>query len=233
MANELHRPKTPVDPQSLTFRSSHIRDMNQKIVARYFPLAVLAVLTSWRFLDVWIALYVKEMLESNFLLQTSTSNIPDVLFMLVCIGSGLLWGRYLILRRKGIINEQSPFCQIAGTAVLFAFFLKWPLKLLFGRTNTRVWLVNQVSDDFHWFHGGGDYSSFPSGHMMVFAAFFAALWHFYPRYRSISAGLLLVLAFALVTTDYHYLSDVIAGAYLGLITTFLTKVCFEKMWRCR
>jgi membrane-associated phospholipid phosphatase len=195
-----------------------------------FPLTVLVVLTSWRFLDAWIALYAKKMLESNLLFQTSTSNIPDVLFMLVCIGSGLVWGRYLILRRQGITNELSRFCQIAGTAVPLAFFLKWPFKFVFGRTNTRVWIVNQVNDDFHWFNGGGDYSSFPSGHMMVFAAFFFALGNFYPRYRLISVGLLLILASALVTTDYHYLSDVIAGAYLGLITTVLTKSCFEKTW---
>ena len=200
-------------------------------MAWYFPLTVLGVLASWRFLDARIALYAKEMLESNFLFQTSTSNIPDVLFMLVCIGSALSWGRYLILRRQGITNELSRFCQVAGTAVPLAFFLKWPFKFVFGRTNTRVWIVNQVNDDFHWFNGGGDYSSFPSGHMMVFAAFFFALWYFYPRYRLISIGLLLILASALVTTDYHYLSDVIAGAYLGLITTFLTKICFEKRWR--
>ncbi len=204
--------------------------MNNNIFLRYFPLALLAVLASWRFLDAWIALHARDILGSNVLLQTSTSNIPDVLFLLVCMCSGLLWGRYFILRRQGIINKQSLFCQTAGTAVPLAFILKWPFKYVFGRTNTRIWIVNQVSDDFHWFNGGGDFSSFPSGHMMVFTAFFAALWHFYPRYRLISAGLLLVLASALITTNYHYLSDVIAGAYLGLITTFLTKVCFEKKW---
>jgi membrane-associated phospholipid phosphatase len=205
--------------------------VNQKILAWSFPVTVLVVLISWRFLDAWIALHAREMLKSNFLFQTSTLNIPDVLFMLVCIGSVLVWGRYLVLRRQGITNEQSRFCQIAGTAVPLAFFLKWLFKFIFGRTNTRVWIVNQVNDDFHWFNGGGDYSSFPSGHMMVFTAFFFALWPFYPRYRLISVVLMLILAAALVTTDYHYLSDVIAGAYLGMITTFLTKVCFEKTWR--
>lgn len=215
-------------PATLTLRSKRIRNMSRKTMIRYFLFTVLAVLTSWRFFDAWIALHAKEMIESNFLLRTSTSNIPDVLFMLVCIGSGILWYRYFILRRKGIVSEQSKFCQLAGTAVLLAFFLKWPCKFVFGRTNTRLWIVNRASGDFHWFNGGGDYSSFPSGHMMVFTAFFAALWSFYPRYRSISVGFLLILAFALVTTDYHFLSDVIAGAYLGMITTHLTRVCIEK-----
>lgn len=64
--------------------------------------------------------------------------------------------------------------------------------------------------------------------MTVFSAFFAAIWFFYPRYRSISIGLGLVLAVALVATDYHFLSDVIAGAYLGLIATCLSRICFEE-----
>jgi len=47
-------------------------------VARCFLLSVLAVLTSWRVLDARIALYAKEMLESNFLLIASTSKWTDV-----------------------------------------------------------------------------------------------------------------------------------------------------------
>jgi membrane-associated phospholipid phosphatase len=64
--------------------------------------------------------------------------------------------------------------------------------------------------------------------MTFFAAFSAAVWVFYPRYRTISIGLMLVLALALVITDYHFLSDVIAGAYLGWVTTCLTVICFCK-----
>jgi len=206
--------------------------MNPKIVACCFPIVVLAVLASWRFLDAWLALGVMDLLHSSDLLQTSISNIPDVLFLLVCVGSALLWGNYFFLRQRGIINDQSRFSQLAGSAVPLAYFLKWLCKIVFGRTNTRIWLENQVSDDFHWFQGGGDYSSFPSGHMAVFAAFFAAVSLFYPRYRTISTGLLLVLAVALIATDYHFLSDVIAGAYLGLIATCLTGICFDKIW-CR
>ena len=199
-----------------------------KIVTWCFPLVVLAVLISWRFLDAWTAMGVMELLKSSDLLRTSTSDIPDILFLLVCIGSVLLWGNYLILRHRGIINEQSQFSQLAGSAVPLSYSLKWFLKYVFGRANTRFWLAHPASDDFHWFHGGGDYSSFPSGHMAVFVAFFAAICFFYPRYLTISIGLLLLLAVALVATDYHFLSDVIAGAYLGLFTTCLTGICFKK-----
>lgn len=202
--------------------------MNLKTMAWCFPLAALAVVVSRRFLDTWVALRVMELITPSTILRTNTSDIPDILFLLVCIVSVLLWSNHLYLKRRGIFNENAGFCRLAGSAVPLAYFLKWIFKYVFGRINTRVWLVNQASDDFHWFQGGGDYSSFPSGHMTVFSAFFAAVWLFYPRYRAISLGLLLILAIALVATDYHFLSDVIAGAYLGLIATYLTRVYFDK-----
>jgi membrane-associated phospholipid phosphatase len=206
-----------------------MHNMKLKIGMWHFPLVIFAVLVSWRFLDARIALGVMELIQSSALLQTGTSDIPDFLFLLVCIISALLWGAYFILRHQGIITEQARFCQIAGSSVPLAFFLKWPCKIIFGRINTRHWLASPASDDFHWFHGGGDYSSFPSGHMAVFTAFFAAVWLYFPRFRVISIGLLLVLGMALIATNYHFLSDVIAGAYLGLITTSLTRVCFMKL----
>lgn len=204
--------------------------MNPKIIAWSFPPVILSVLVSVRFIDAWLALVAGELLKSNGLLLNSTSDIPDVLFLIVCIGSGLLWSNYLILRRRGIDNELSRFSLLAGSALPLAYFLKCIFKYVFGRTNTRFWLENRVCDDFHWFHGGGNYGGFPSGHMTVFSAFFAAVWIFYPRYRSISIGILLVLAIALVATDYHFLSDVIAGAYLGLVVTWLTRLYYEKKW---
>ena len=202
--------------------------MNLKTAAWCLPLVVLASMFSMRFLDGWIALGVMELLKSSVLLKKSTSDIPDILFLLVCTGSGLLLGRYLILRHSWVINRNLHFSLLAGIAIICAYVLKWVFKLVFGRINTRVWLESRVSDGFHWFQGGGDYSGFPSGHMTVLTAFFAAVWLFYPRYRSISIGLTLVLAVALIVTDYHFLSDVIAGAYLGLIATCLTRACIEK-----
>jgi membrane-associated phospholipid phosphatase len=205
--------------------------LNLKTVAGFFPVVILAVLVSVHFFDGWIALQAQELLKSGVFLEENTADIPDVLFLLSWSGSCLLLGNYFILQRKGISNENTRFFLLAGYAIPCAYFLKWIFKLVFGRTNTRVWLENRVNDGFHWFHGGGDYSGFPSGHMAVFTAFFAAIWLFYPRCRSLSISLSLVLAVALIATDYHFLSDVVAGAYLGLIATCITKVCIERITR--
>lgn len=169
------------------------------------------------------------LLQSSSFLQDTTSDIPDVLFLLVCAGTGLLLGNYFILKKRGIINENTRFSRLAGYAIPFAYFIKWIFKLVFGRTGTRAWLENRASDGFHWFHSGSDYSGFPSGHMTVFTALFSAVWLFYPRYRSACIGLSLGLAAAMIITDYHFLSDVIAGAYLGLLATSITRACNKEI----
>jgi len=203
--------------------------MNPKIIAWCLPSVVLTVMACVRFIDAPLALGVMEILKSNDLLFKSASEIPDALFLLTLSGCALLWTCHLVLRRRGIDNGLSRFSRLAGSILPLAYVSKWFFKYVFGRPGTRFWLENRGSDTFHWFHGGGEYGGFPSGHMTVFTAFFAAVWVYCPRCRPISAGALLVLAAALVATDHHFLSDVIAGAYLGLSVTCLTWVCFRKL----
>lgn len=45
---------------------------------------------------------------------------------------------------------------------------------------------------------------------------------YFPRLRLVCAGLLFILALALIMTQYHFFSDIVAGVYLGLIVDLLT-----------
>jgi membrane-associated phospholipid phosphatase len=109
------------------------------------------------------------------------------------------------------------FFHLIMYTVPASYIVKSALKYIFGRTTTREWLHKPELYGFHWFQGVGSYAGFPSGHMAVFTAFSASLWRFYPRYRVIYVMMLLSLAVALIATNYHFLSDVIVGAYLGVI----------------
>jgi membrane-associated phospholipid phosphatase len=193
----------------------------------WFPFVACAVMFSKYYIDDWTALHFMEVLKASKHLNKGTSDIPDLLTIDVIVICSFFWGRYAVLWWRRAPNEQMQSCRVAGTAVPLAYFLKWPFKFAFGRLNTRIWLASHVNDQFHWFQRGKHYDSFPSGHMLVFAALFTALWLFYPRYRPISAGLALILAASLVATGYHFVSDVIAGTYLGLLITILTAFCFE------
>ena len=180
--------------------------------------AILGTLLGIWYLDERIALGIMQLLRSNNALRLATAKIPDTLLLLVCFGSAFMWLIYIYLTRKNGNKEMQRFLQLAATAVPAAYISKAYLQYAFGRTNTRFWLNNDVVLQFSWFHGAG-VGGFPSGHMAVFTAFGAAIWFIYPRFRNYTALGLLLLAAALMATNYHFLSDVIAGAYLGLMVT--------------
>lgn len=185
-------------------------------------LAGLLIGCSYFFLDRAIALYVKKALISTARFSFFSMEIPDILFPLVCAIAGIAWAAFYYHALKGNYNKHAWFFLLIACAVPLAFFLKSALKLAIGRINTRFWLYHPHAREFHWFHGVGHYSGFPSGHMAVFSVLGIALWKFYPRCRPLYGGFLSVLALALIATDYHFLSDIIAGAYLGLLVYHFT-----------
>lgn len=180
------------------------------------------------FLDREIALGVMRLITLSPLIQRTTARIPDLLLLLVSSGTVVMWTAYYYLVKRGVHNQQTRFLRLAATALPAAYVLKSLLQFAFGRINTRVWLLVAGPLDFRMFQGTGDRGGFPSGHMTVFTAFFAAVWCCYPRYRLLSASLTLTLGAALIGTDYHFFSDVIAGFYAGLLVTAVTCRFMEK-----
>lgn len=180
-------------------------------------LTALIVALGYFFLDIWIARVVLELFPRSLLFSPHVSNIPDLLFVITSTVTVAGWAGHLYFTWKGIHNNTSRFFQLIGYTVPTSFILKSVLKYLVGRTNTRVWLLNPSLYDLHWFHGGGQHGSFPSGHMAVFTALMLGASRHYPRFHIVFLGSLFLLAVALIVTEYHFLSDVVAGGYLGYI----------------
>ncbi len=194
------------------------------MIISFILTAVITILSIW-FYDKLLAMYISKLLFTNSTWSKYTADIPDILFLTVCITTALAYVIYRNRSRKGIYNKETKFFHLIMYAVPAAYAVKSLLKYVFGRTNTREWLLKPELNGFHWFQGGGEYAGFPSGHMAVFTALAASLWRFYPRYRVIYAIFMLTLAVALIATNYHFLSDVIAGAYLGAVI----EICTNKV----
>jgi membrane-associated phospholipid phosphatase len=180
------------------------------------------------FLDGGIALVVLELLKSSHLLLWTTINIPELLPLVACFCTAATWTVYFFLVKRGVANQHTRFLRLAAIAVPAAYILKSFLQFAFGRIKTRAWLLVSGPIDFRMFQGTGKRGGFPSGHMTVFTALFAAVWFCYPRYRPLSAFFLVTLGMALIATDYHFFSDVIAGAYAGLLVTVVGRRYLEK-----
>lgn len=169
-----------------------------------------------RLLDLPLAAWIAEHLRA-YELYAKTSNLPDLLLLTVVIITSLSWIVHFCTVRRTTHDQLTLFCRVTGTVLPLSFGLKTVLKWLFGRTETRAWVSDPSLYAFHWFAGAEGFEGFPSGHMLVLTPLFLALWHFYPRYRLYYGVAWLCLGAALITTDYHFLSDVLAGAYIGAV----------------
>jgi membrane-associated phospholipid phosphatase len=97
-----------------------------------------------------------------------------------------------------------------------------PLKILFGRTwpvFSHPSLIRDGAFGFNFFHRGESFASFPSGHTAAVCAILGILWVTYPRYRPYYFGVVALLSLGLILGDFHFVSDVIAGAFLGAIVS--------------
>lgn len=181
-------------------------------------LAVLAIAASIYFIDKEVASGIWRFTSSHPVLHKRFENIPNTLPKLVVIATTVMWlTYYFVVRRKEQYNLQK-FLQLAATSAPVAYLIKIFLQNAFGRTNVRLWLRSGAPVEFRWFspiEGGG----FPSGHTIVFAAFFTAVWLYYPRYRWLVVAALIALAMALLFTSYHFVSDIIAGTLCGVLIT--------------
>ncbi len=109
----------------------------------------------------------------------------------------------------------------AGLATLLALLAVMLLKYACGRYWPETWYHNNPSwigtHDFGFlpFHGGAGYASFPSGHTARITAPFAVLWHRLPDWRMLWWLPTTLVAAGLLGADFHFVSDCIAGAWLG------------------
>jgi len=182
-----------------------------------FLLTASLVVISYAFLYERIALWIHRLLRSHGLLFLYTSRIPSLLLPVVLVLSAVMWVLYLRGVRRGERDGHSTFFLLTGTALPATFAVKLALKHVFGRMGPRAWLGSAAEPSFHWFHGGGNLSGFPSGHMAVFTALAAACWLFFPKARPACVAGIAILGVSLIATGEHFLSDVIAGGYVGWV----------------
>ena len=88
------------------------------------------------------------------------------------------------------------------------------LKLFFGVPNPTA-VLHGTHHAFS-FLSGSPHSSFPSGHMVLAGAFAGVFMRLYRTSIWPLAALLLIAAALLITGDWHFVSDVIAGTFVGV-----------------
>lgn len=142
---------------------------------------------------------------------------------------------YIVRRRHTPALRAEHDWFIVSIALLISLEVKSVLKLMFGRTWPREVMnvgasknlsdcvvshgyVNDGIHLFNFFHGADkQYSAFPSGSTASLIAMVVPIMIIYPRARwPLIAFTAVSLAF-FVLTNTHFVGDILAGLYVGLI----------------
>jgi membrane-associated phospholipid phosphatase len=189
----------------------------------------IAVVVSYLWLDRPIAYLAHDELQGYHLFQKLTL-IPEALVPLAIMAFVALGLRGLT---GGRLSRFQSVMLLSGLSLAVAVVVKDQLKFAFGRTWPEPWLrynpslIGNGAYGFHPFHGGIGYTSFPSGHMTTTCTVLTVLWICYPAYRLVYAAGMAAVGIGLVGANFHFLSDVIAGGFLGISAGWLGVTLWE------
>ena len=192
---------------------------------------VVAVIASYLELDRPVALWVHYHLRRPHRgVINQLAHIPDPI-VLFAIAVFLLLGLQTLLGRS--LSKHRAAAFVCSVSVIFTETIKDLLKFFFGRTWPETWTENNPSFinngvyGFHFMHGGKAYQAFPSGHMAATCAVIAVLWIAYPRFRWLYTIIGILAGAGLVGMNYHFLSDIIAGAFVGVSTSWMVMAIWD------
>jgi membrane-associated phospholipid phosphatase len=137
----------------------------------------------------------------------------------------------LVRRAWGPFSRWERVLLAACVSMIMADQFRQSLAYVFGRYWPETWiqdnpsLIRDGAYGFHPFHSGSAFDSFPSGHATRTLGLAAVVWIAYARWRWACVLASVAEAVALLGLNYHFVSDVIAGGFVGSIVGAYTVCC--------
>lgn len=202
--------------------------MNNKTM-RAWVVAALAVssvvLVSVAFVDRPLAQAMAQFDFFQALLDRAPVGFP---LMKLLAGVAVVLGISYLAMGKAMPKWVEAGMLVGVALVLSLCITEFVLKPVFGRMHPSDYLQGGQYG-FYWFHAGDMFGSFPSGHSDQAMSIVSVLWVFYPRWRWIYAAFLSLLASALMIGEWHFLSDIIAGGFVGTVAGAVTMQLWQTI----
>ena len=173
-------------------------------------MCTLVVAVAFVLFDVPIAHRVEGLFASTEVLATGFASV-------VLLGVEAAVALALVINRitRGHLSPFREATALACLASICAYAINSNmLKVLFGVPNPAA-VLHGTQHAFNLLSGSSD-SSFPSGHMVLAGAFAGVFMRLYRTSILLLSALLLIAAVLLIVGNWHFVSDVIAGAFVGV-----------------
>ncbi len=190
-------------------------------VTAFITITCLCIL-SYSFVDIQTALWFHS-LEKNLVYELfeKITLFGDSLYYLL---GGLLL--FVVFRKKKSATAYSGLFLFSSVALsgLTADLIKY----IGGRARPKLYFSERLFgfDFFHWEYA---WTSFPSGHSATAFSVAMLISILYSRWRFAAFFAALLIAFSRIFLSQHYISDVIAGSFLGIVSSVLLYNHFFKL----
>lgn len=124
-------------------------------------------------------------------------------------------------------NIRSNNAFLIFCSVLCAGIVVKILKFVIGRARPVFYEALDMTGFFPMTHEWA-FNSMPSGHTAVSFAGLVMIGMLVPRYRVVTWGVAIVVGFSRVAIGAHWPTDVILGAFIGMVIADIVKGCLLK-----
>lgn len=196
----------------------------KKLILISFPVVVLFCIISYFFFDLIVAKYCASVFKDAKIRSVlkDVSKLGIATFYLIFAAVCFIFFRFI--KKKRVWSNRALFVflsiSISGILVLI-------VKYIFGRYRPKMFLQEQLYG-FQFFQLKGKLTSFPSGHASTIVALMLVCYFISPRYRLIYFAIAFVIVISRVLVCHHYLTDVVFGSYVAVVTTVCLKYILEK-----
>ncbi len=182
-----------------------------------FALTLLLLVLSYYFVDIPVALFCRKLdLHTLQVFELITKLGISTWYLVVSLLLFFLFRFYL--QKTLYANRALLFftaVALSGIAAVLA-------KLVLARYRPKLLFENGLYG-FDLFRVAYEYNSFPSGHVATIFSVASILALFLPKYRIYFFALTIAVALSRIALTAHFVSDVIAGACIGISTVLLMK----------
>jgi membrane-associated phospholipid phosphatase len=199
-------------------------DKTKKLLLISFPIVVLFCIVGYFFLDLIVAKYCASIFANVKIrrILKDISKLGLATFYLPFAAVAFVFFRFIKKRKMWSNRGLFVFLSISFSGILVII-----LKFIFGRYRPKMFLKEQLYG-FQFFQLKGTLTSFPSGHASTIVALMLSLYLISPKYRAIYFAIALVIVISRVLVCHHYLTDVVFGGYLAVVTTVCLKYFMER-----
>jgi len=132
---------------------------------------------------------------------------------------------FIFFRKSRQISAQKSLFMFSAVAV--SGILADIIKVIAGRCRPVLYF-NRGWFGFDFFRIDSDYLSFPSGHAATSMSIMVALGILFPKFRMVYYLIGVIIASSRAVITAHYLSDVMIGGLIGVLTSVLLYNRFFK-----